>query len=76
MFVNHGEFNGRLAGPDIPKFMKPEYPLPYLKNPTNESYNQPVESWQLDMPHSNILLRSTASSPGKILEYLDQVNDH
>jgi len=46
-------------------FMKPERPLPYLENPTNEACNQPVESLQVDIPHSNILLRSTTRSPDK-----------
>jgi hypothetical protein len=50
-------------------FMEPEHPLPYLENPTNEACNQPVESLQVDMPHSNIFLPSTARSPDIYSDY-------
>jgi hypothetical protein len=46
-------------------FTKHEHPLPYLENPTNEAHNQPVESLQAEMPHSNTLLRSTTKSSDK-----------
>jgi len=51
-------------------FMKPEHPLPYIENPTNEICNQLVESLQVDMPHSNIFLQSTARCPDNTLAYI------
>ena len=67
-------------------FMKPEHPLPYLGNPTNETCNQPVESLQVGMSHPNILLRSTARYPDKypgirsiilyVIGYISQFQDN